>query len=487
MKKRSVTENIFFNMLYQVLVTVLPILTTPYVARTLGLHSNGIHSFTESIVTYFIIFGAIGTSLYGIRKIAYVSVDEEALSKTTKEILFLRILLTLFTLAVYIPLLCIKGPYVILYRIHVINIISNGLDVTWFYQGVEDFKKVTLRNLLVKFLFVISLFLFIKKPDDLPIYVLLTVISSLAGNLVMLFYLPHYVDLKKGKCARISQHLKPSLVLFLPQAMNYIYVLIDRTMLGWMINTDNVGLYDQAQRIVRMVTGILQSVGYVLMARVANLTVKGDEEGIKTYAHKSINFNLFIAFPAMFGILGVADDFIPFFLGNEYLGSAPILKSLSVLLLLTSMNSLMGIQFLVPLGKDKAYTAATTSGAVTSVVLNLLLIPVLGVFGSAIACVVAELVVFVISYWHLRDLIRLREVLRNNYKILLGAVAMYGVVRLISLLSVNTVLKLLLELLGGAAVYFLIAFLTKNETFFMLFAKVKAFVGKVFHQNRIGE
>ncbi len=486
MKKRSVTENIFFNMLYQVLVTVLPILTTPYIARTLGLHSNGIHSFTESIVTYFIVFGAIGTSLYGIRKIAYVSDDEEKLAKTTKEIVFLRIILTLLTLAVYIPLLCIKGPYAAIYRIHIINLVSNGLDVTWFYQGVEDFKKVTLRNLLMKFLFIVCLFLFIKAPDDLPLYVLLTVISSLTGNLVMFFYLPHYVDLKKGKCSRLSQHLKPSLLLFLPQAMNYIYVLIDRSMLGWMIDTNNVGLYDQAQRIVRMITGILQSVGYVLMARVANLTINNDKEGIAAYAHKSINFNLFIAFPAMFGILGVADDFIPFFLGNEYLGSAPILKVLSVLVLLTSMNSLMGIQFLVPLGKEKAYTVATTSGAAVSVVSNLILIPIFGAFGSAIACIIAELVVFVISYRHLKDMIRLRSVWKDNYKIIIGSVFMFVIVRLISLVNINVVLKLLLELLGGAATYFLIAFLTKNETFFLLFEKGKAFVKKVFHQNRIG-
>ena len=305
-------------MLYQVLVTVLPILTTPYVARTLGLHSNGIHSFTESIVTYFIIFGAIGTSLYGIRKIAYVRDNEEELARVTKEIISLRLCLMLATLAVYIPLLCINNEYSLIYRIHIINIVANGLDITWFYQGVEDFKKVTLRNLFVKFLFVACLFIFIREPSDLPWYVSLTVISSLLGNLIMIFYLPQYINLKIGKVKKPFSHLKPSLLLFLPQAMNYVYVLIDRSMLGWMINTDNVGLYDQAQRIARMVTGILQSVGYVMMARVANLTISNDKDGIAAYARKSVNFNLFIAFPAMFGILGVADDFIPFFLGSEY-------------------------------------------------------------------------------------------------------------------------------------------------------------------------
>ncbi len=475
MKKRSVTENIFFNMLYQVLVTVLPILTTPYIARTLGLHSNGIHSFTESIVTYFIIFGAIGTSLYGIRKIAYVRDNEEELARTAKELILLRVVLMLLTLAVYVPMLCINNQYAVIYRIHVINIIANGLDITWFYQGVEDFKKVTIRNLVVKLLFVICLFLFIHEPNDLPVYVLLTVISSLIGNLIMLIYLPQYVDLKKGKGIRILSHLKPSLLLFVPQAMNYIYVLIDRSMLGWMIDTDNVGLYDQAQRIVRMVTAILQSVGYVMMARVANLTMSNDREGIAAYARKSVNFNLFVAFPAMFGILGVADDFIPFFLGGEYVGSISILRILSVLVFLTSMNSLMGVQLLIPMGREKIYTVATTGGAVVSVLGNLLLIPMIGVHGSGVACILAELTVFTISYWNLRDMFSLRVIIKDNYKILCGSLLMFLAVRLIAVLEMNIVLKLLCELGVGAAVYFAIALITKNETFLMLLDKVTGF------------
>ena len=476
MKKRSLTENVFFNMLYQVLVTVLPIITTPYTARTLGLSANGVHSFTESIVTYFIIFGAIGTSLYGIRKIAYVRDDEEELARVTKEVISLRLLLMVATLAVYVPFLCFNNQYVLIYRIHIINIVANGIDISWFYQGVEDFKKVTIRNLLVKFLFVVCLFVFIKDPSDLPWYVFLIVISSLFGNLIMIYYLPQYVNLKKGKTLKPFVHLRPSVFLFIPQAMNYIYVLIDRSMLGWMTNTDNVGLYDQAQRIVRMITAILQSVGYVMMARVANLTMSNDKEGIVTYVRKSVNFNLFIAFPAMFGILGVADDFIPFFLGQEYLGSIPVLKIMSVLVFLSSMNSLMGVQMLIPMGKEKIYTISTTCGACISVIFNLALIPVLGIFGSCVACIVAETAVFTVSFWNLRDMFNIRHLLKDNIGIIVGALVMFVAVRLISTVNMNIIIKLICELGAGAAIYFAFAFVTKNETFFIIFDKIFSFL-----------
>lgn len=483
MKKRSLTENVFFNMLYQVLVTVLPIITTPYTARTLGLSANGVHSFTESIVTYFIIFGAIGTSLYGIRKIAYIRDDEAELARVTKEIILLRLFLMFATLAIFIPTLCINNQYAYIYRIHIINIVANGIDISWFYQGVEDFKKVTVRNLIVKFIFIFCLFVFIKEPGDLPWYVLLIVVSSLIGNLIMLYYLPQYVDLKKGKDLKIFTHLKPSVLLFVPQAMNYIYVLIDRSMLGWLTNTDNVGLYDQAQRIVRMVTAVLQSVGYVMMARVANLTNSNDREGIKTYVRKSVNFNLFIAFPAMLGILGVADDFIPFFLGKEYLGSIPILKAMSVLVFLSSMNSLMGVQMLIPMGKEKIYTIATTCGACVSVLLNLILIPILGVYGSCVACIVAEATVFTVSFYNLRDMFDLRQLLKDNLGIIIGAGVMYAAVYLVSLLNMNTVIKLIFELGLGVLIYFAFAVITKNETFLAIFEKIIAFSKNLFKRK----
>lgn len=472
MKKRSVTENVFYNMLYQIVATVLPIITTPFISRTLRLHSSGIHSFTESIVTYFIIIGSLGTSLHGIRKIAYVSDNKEELSKATIEIIMLKLVLMFLTLAVYIPTLCINNEFAYIYRIQIINIVANGIDISWFYQGVEDFKKVTIRNLLVKLIFISALFIFIRKPSDLKLYVLFTVASALIGNLIMIYYLPKYIDIKSVKKLNLFLHIKPCVALFIPQAMNYIYALMDRSMLGWMTNTDNVGIYDQAQRLVRMVTSILQSVGYAIMARVANLTAGNDREGIKEYIGKSVNFNLFFAFPATFGILGVANDFIPFFLGNEYLEVVPTLKILSVLILTTSMNSIFGVQLLMPMGKERIYTVATTSGAIVNVLVNILLIPKWGGFAACISSIVSELVVLTISYWNVRDMLSLRKILKDNVWVIVASVVMYIAVRLVSLIQINVIIKLLLELLVGGGIYFTIMFITRDKILDIIIKKV---------------
>ena len=473
MKKASVSENLFYNILYQVVITVLPILTTPYVARVLGLEASGIHSYTESIVTYFILFGSLGTSLYGIREIARVRDNPQLLSQTALEILALKIILLIATLVVYAPVLCVGSEYAVIYRIHLINVVAGGLDISWFYQGIEDFKKVTIRNFIVKILFVISLFVFVKSPEDLPIYVFSIVASTLFGNLLMLYYLPKYAKLKTCKKISVLPHLKGSLILFVPQIMNYIYALLDRSLLGWMTNTDNVGIYDQAQRLIRMVTGILMSLGYVMMARISNLSLNDDTEGIKKYIRKSINFTLFLALPAMFGIIAVANDFIPFFLGEEFLEVIPTLKKLSPLILTLSINSILGVQLLIPIGKEKRYTLATVMGALTNVLLNVILIPRLGILSACIASLSAELVVFTICFIAARKMLSVKNVFKDNIFVLLASVVMYFAVILVSKLSLGLFVKLILEVAVGGLVYLAVTLITKNEILFSIFGKVK--------------
>ncbi len=473
MKKRSIAENLFYNMLYQVLTTVLPIITTPYVARALGLAASGVHSYTESIVTYFTLFGALGTSLYAIRKVASVREDENLLAQATIEIMALKIILMLVTLAIFIPTLCIYSEYAYLYRIHIINVVAVGLDLSWFYQGVEDFKKVTVRNLLMKLIFIVALFVFVKTPEDLPIYVLAIVGSSLLGNLLMIYYLPRYIKLKLMEPLRPLRHLGGSLVLFVPQIMNYVYALLDRSLLGLMTNTDNTGIYDQAQRLVRMVTGLMQTLGYVMMARISNLSASNDTEGIRKYIQKSIDFTLFLAFPAMMGIAAVAADFIPFFLGDEFLQVVPTLQMLSPVILLASCNSILGVQLLVPMKREKVYTVAMISGASVNVVVNLCLIPVLGVFGACIASLVAETTVMVVCYVNARDMISLRTVFKNNGWVVLASVLMFAAVMLVAQIQMHVVLKLLVEVSTGVLVYVVIAVITKNEILMTIWEKVK--------------
>lgn len=472
--KKSVTENFIYNMLYQVLVTALPVLTTPYIARALGLHANGIHSYTEGIVTYFMLFGALGTSLYGTRKIAYERNNSQKMTQAAWEIIILRITLLMATLGIFIVSLCFNNEYAYLYRIQIINILATAIDISWFFQGVEDFKKVTMRNMLVKGIYVICLFLFIKEPDDLQKYVFLIVGSSLFGNITMWFQLKKYlVKDALQKPLKIFVHLKGSVSLFIPQITNYVYALLDRSMLKWITDdTDNVGIYDQAQRLVRAVTAILQSIGYVMLARIANLSSENDKANIKQYIRKSLNFTLFLAFPIMFGLMGTAEEFIPIFLGDEYLDVIPVLKVLSVLVLTMSLNSVIGVQLLISVGKEKKYAIATTTGAIVNVVVNLLLIPQCGVLGACVSSLLAEFVVFAISFTHAREYLELKQMLKDNLLPFVTSFIMYFVVILVRNINVTVFIRLIIEIVIGATFYFVIMYVSKNEILNLIISKV---------------
>lgn len=485
-KTRSLTENYIYNIIYQIFVTFLPLVTTPYVTRVLGVTAIGMHSYTESIVTYFILFGSLGISLYGCRKIAYVRNNEESLSRTTWEIIALKIFLMVITLIIYIPLFCIRSEYAFLYIIQILNILASGLDISWFFQGIEDFKTITLRNVAIKLVFVVVLFGVIKGPEDLWLYVLLIVGSTFLGNVVMFYYLSKNIyPLKQvKKDFHPFSHVKGTLVLFLPQITNYIYSSLDRSMLKWITGVvENVAIYDLAQRLIRTVVSVLQSIGYVMMARISNLSSNQDDEGIQRYIRKAINFNLFLSIPMTFGVIGVASRFVPLFYGEGYEAVVPALIYLTPIVVFISMNSVLGVQLLVALGEEKKYTIATSMGALVNVVLNIILIPQIGVAGACIASVCAELFVFMLELHYTKKYILFKNIVKDNLVTVIGGILMLVVVYGIGVLltSQSAIVAVIAQVIAGSVVYFICMLFSKNTIMMEVLNKVCGFL-KIKHQ-----
>ena len=170
MNKKSITKNYMYNLIYQILVLILPLITTPYISRVLGAENIGIYSYTISIATYFILFGSLGVALYGQRQIAYEQKKAKKMSKTFWEIIILRFgTMTISMLIFYFVF--VKGKqYQLYYKILLLELFANCFDISWFFQGLEEFKKTVTRNVIVKLISVIYIFAFVNKTDDLGIY-----------------------------------------------------------------------------------------------------------------------------------------------------------------------------------------------------------------------------------------------------------------------------------------------------------------------------
>ena len=319
MSKKSVAKNYIYNLIYQVLILILPLVTAPYISRVLGAENIGIYSFTLSISAYFILFGSLGIALYGQREIAYNQKNKKKYSVTFWEINLLRAI-TMFVAIIIFYFIFVKGnQYQIYYKVLMLEIIGNCIDISWFFQGLEEFKKTVVRNIIVKLISIASIFIFIKTSNDLYRYFLIYVLSIVIGNGSLWLYLPKYLEKVNFNEIHLIKHLKPTINLFVPQIAIQVYTLLDRTMVGAIIpGKDEVGYYDQGQKIIKLLLTIITSLGTVMLPRIANTFVNGKKDKITNYMKKSFNMVFLLAFPMIFGIIAVSKAFVPIFFGPGY-------------------------------------------------------------------------------------------------------------------------------------------------------------------------
>ena len=261
-----------------------PLITAPYLSRTLGAGGLGAYGYTLTICSYFILFADLGAAAYGTREIASVRDDEKKKAKTFWEIFLLKLLTTSVSLVVYIAFSFCAVEYKTLYFILIANLIANAFDITWFFYGIEEFKNIILRNIILRALSIIAILVFIKSPDDLIIYTIISAATALFGNIVLWPSLKKELNSKKINKLKPFRHLKGVVVLFIPQIAIQIYTLLDKTMIGSIApDISEVGYYEQAQKIVKLLLVVVTTLGTVISPRIAYMHSKKDQAGIEEY------------------------------------------------------------------------------------------------------------------------------------------------------------------------------------------------------------
>ncbi len=471
MSKKSISVNYVYNLFYQVLIIVLPLITTPYLSRTLGAEAIGIYSYTLSIATYFVLAGSLGVAIYGQREIAYLQNEKRKRTITFWEIFLMKIVTMTISLFVFGLCFARAGNYVVYYRVLIIEIVSQMLDISWFFQGLEEFKKTVVRNSIVKILFLICIFVFVKSPADLVKYVFITTGANLVGNFSLWLYLPRFLEKIKIKELNIFRHLKSTIALFIPQVAIQIYTVLDKTMIGKIYGTKSeVGFYEQAQKIVKLLLTVVTSLGAVMIPRIASVFAAGELKEMKEYISKSFRFTFFLAFPIMAGLVLVADDFVPLFFGEGYDRVKILMKIIVPITLFIGMSNVFGIQYLLPTKKQTAYTISVTTGAAINFVLNLFLIKKYGAIGASISTVIAEFVVMTIQLFFARELFSIKELFNLGKKNIIATIFMfvctYGISKILHLTGI---IAIVVQCGVGVITYILPLILMKDE--FLYYAK----------------
>ena len=447
-----VLKNYLYNLSYQLLVIVLPVITTPYITRVFSSNDLGSYGYYNSIVTYFILLATLGVANYGTKEI---SGHRKEVQKTFWGIYSLQVLATCLALVLYIAVcLIIPSMNNLIAYILGFSLLSRGLDISWLFQGMEDFKKITVRNTAVKLLGVASIFIFVKKTSDLYLYIVLLVGYDLLGQLSMWLPAREHIGRPHLDIVYAKQHIKPVILLFLPQIAISLYITLDRTMLGALSSTTDVGIYDQALKFLNILLTIVTSLGSVMLPRVSNLLSSGNQKAVnKLHEMSFLVYNLVI-FPMVAGILIVNKDFVNFFLGKDFQDARYAIAIMVFRMFFIGWTNIMGIQILIPHNKNREFMLSTTIPAFFSIGLNILLIPSLGYIGASIVSVATEGLVWLIQLYFTRSYLKEIKILPSMLKILAASLVMYGILYVIQpLIHFPSVVNVLISALLGLLIY----------------------------------
>ena len=448
----KVLKNYSYNLSYQLLAIILPIITTPYVTRVFTSSQLGSYGYHNSIVTYFLLAATLGISTYATKEISAHTVDR---SKVFWEIYTIQAIASALALVLYL-VVCwtIPGMQNPIAYILSISLISRGLDISWLFQGVEDFKKITIRNMTVRIIGVCSIFLFVKNESDLYLYVFLLIFYELLGQISMWLPARELIQKPVISLSESRHHLMPVITLFLPQIAISLYTSLDRTLLGVFASTRDVGIYEQALKLVAILLTIVTSLGTVMLPRVSQLLAQKEHKAvIKLYEFSFLLYNMII-FPVIAGMLIVNDNFVQFFLGSEFQDAKYAIMIMVWKMFFIGWTNIMGIQILIPHNKHKEFMVSTTIPAFFSIACNLVLIPHLGYIGAAITSVLTESVVWCIQLYYTRTYLKEVPILRNMFKIILASVMMYGSLYLLKpVLIFAPALNVLVYAIIGGIIY----------------------------------
>lgn len=448
------------------LTVITPLVTTPYVSRVLGATNIGIYGYTFSIVTYFVLFGSLGISMYGQREIAYAQNDAQKRSKIFWELIIIRLLTNAIALAIFYFFFCRNGDYAIYYKILIFELSASAFDISWYFMGIEDFGKPVIRNIIVKAIGLVCIFLFVKEKNDLWKYLLIYSLSDFLGNVTLWFYVPKYISKPVLNKLSYIYHIQPILSLFVPQIATQVYTVLDKTMVGNITNDmSEVGYYDNAQKIVKALLALVTAMGSVMSSRIAASFSNGSKEEMKTYLSKSIHLVWMISVPFVFGLIAISEILVPWYFGNGYEPVKYLMCTTTPILIAIGLSNITGIQYLIQVGEQSKYTISVVAGALINMVFNFIFIHLFGTIGAVISTVIAEYSILGIQLYFVRKDLDIKDFFKPSIKYLISGLAMclvvYGVEHLIG----GGTIGILVSILVGVVSYIGMLIILRDQFF----------------------
>lgn len=449
----SVRRNYLYNIAYQVLTLILPLVTTPYVSRVLGTDGVGTYSYTFSVAYYFVLFAMLGVNNYGNRSVAMVRDNKVELSRTFWGIWTVQAFMCLVCTGIYIVYSLFLAEDWLLAVVWVPYVLTGALDVNWLFFGLEKFRITVLRNFVIKLVTFALTFVVVRGEVALINYLLLMSLSYFASVAVLWPFVRREVLLVKPDISEVLKHVKPDLVLFVPVIAVSLYTVLDKVMLGQMAGMGEAGIFENSLKVAQMPFTLISALGTVMLPHAANLYATGHRESVVGYMAPSMWFALLLSSAFTFGIIAVSEEFVPTFFGDGFEPCVLVMPVIVLEMPFMAWANVIRTQWLMPTSQDRAYVFSVIVGAIANIAVNLTLIPDLGALGAGVATLVAEVAVCIVQTMAVRgDLPLARWAIESVPAFVIGAL-MLAIVRLVASILPCGVVGLLLEILIGAIAF----------------------------------
>ncbi len=456
---KSIKKNFVYQSAYQIMMVISPLITAPYLARTLGAEKIGIYSFNYSIAYYFAIFAIMGLANYGNRAISRVyHMGKKRISKEFWDIFAVQTGASLLVIACYIIyVLFFAGKYQKNATIEIFYILSVCLDISWLYFGIEEFRINMIRTFFVRLGTILAILFFVKSPSDLNLYTFIMAVGAFLATLALWVPLRNYIVFCKPNREDAISHVKPNLILFIPVLSLGVFHYMDKVMVGILSDMTETGYYTNADKVINIPLGLITALGVVMMPRISKLEERGDEEKAKGYIQNSLIFSSWLGVAMCFGIMAVSEVFVPVFFGRGYEACVKILMLFSPVILIKAVSAAFKMQVMIPTGKDVQLNISVICAAAANLILNCLFIPKYGAVGAVIGTALAEAILLVFYGFWSRNYVDFR--INGKWLLLfaISGVVMFAVVRKVMDFVEGQLLSLSVGILTGVLVYLVLS------------------------------
>lgn len=452
-KMKSTNKNFIYNVIYQVFTFIIPLVSTPYISRILGVNNIGIYSYTYSLVYYFMLASMLGINNYGAREIAKSSSNKKKLSQKFFSIYFLQLICNILMIIIFYNFLIFSDyNHKEILIIQSIFLISSAFDINWFFFGLEEFKITISRNVIIKILSLVLIFTLVKSNNDLWLYTLIMSISTLISQVYLWIFISKRVSFFKVSLKEIFHHLPQCLMLFIPVIAYSIYRVMDKTMIGFFVNTTELGYYESAEKIINIPISFVSALGTVMMPHMA----KSDDEELDNKFSSTLYLCYFFIIPMVLGLLVISKDFTIIFFGEEFLKTSNIIVLLLPTVVFGAMTNIIRSNYLIPKSKNKIYVMSTAIGAVINLMFNIILIKKYGVYGACIGTIIAEFSVLLYQVVYTRKEINYLRNFKKIIPIILKSFIMMICVIALGNLIESIYVKIIVQVFNAIVIYFIL-------------------------------